>query len=88
VNSVQRHTAYVEALTTLTKDSKEETKRIVFNRFRILLDKAGGNPMAFQKLVAADRKNMIGLLIKAALKKQMEAQRLGTEFGRDRASKQ
>jgi hypothetical protein len=85
MNSVERHKQYVEALTTLTKDSKDETKRIVYSRLSFLAKKAGGNPMAFQKLVAEDRPNMMRLLVQAALKNRLEAQKLGRDFGKDRA---
>jgi hypothetical protein len=84
MNSVERHKKYAEDLSQLVKDSKGETKRVIYNRLSLLAAKANGNPVAYQRLVGADRKNMMRLLIAIAFKEKAQAEKLGRDFGRDR----
>ena len=86
MNSVKRHTEYVDALTKLVKDSKEETRKKLLDRLAFLSTKAQGNPDLFQRLVAADRKNMFRKLLPLILENKNAAAELGRQFGKDRAS--
>lgn len=86
MNRVERHKQYAKDLSKIVKDSKMEARAAILNRLSFLAKKAGGNPLALQKLVAADRKNMMRLLIPIILKRRLEAGKLGCDFGKDRAN--
>jgi hypothetical protein len=84
MNSVQRHIKYVHDLSALVKESKTETREVLMKRLSALMDRANGNPYLFQRLIDADRKNILGLLIPLVLKRRKQAGELGRQFGEDR----
>jgi hypothetical protein len=87
MNNVVLHTEYVDALTRLVKERNAETRKLILDRFATLAQTAKGNPYLFQRLVSADRKNLMRKLIQRALARRKTAQQLGKKFGQERKKK-